>query len=294
MARKNLAAILLLLMLGVAVGDDKSDRPAYYNAVVRIGGCSGVIVHKGVTVSIGVSAQHCTGKVGSTVDFWNPDGTGGTARWVSEDGDSDLSLFRVWTKDTKGVSVKVQRDAEEMSGKYEGWGYPAGKGPMWKELRWEGAFNIEGLKGKRNQFRVTGGRFRNGDSGGGVFNKGKLIGITSHGSDGHKYLFSCTKGQLNSFLQRGADKLASKLVDWDQTKPPPLGSDKERTVALAEVIRRLALLEAENKRLLGEVGKVLNTPVRVQVLDPKTGKILAEQSYPFGTPIKLVLPETRK
>ena len=63
---------------------------------------------------------------------------------------------------------------------------------------------------------------------------------------------------------------------------------------MAEVIRRLALLEAENKRLLGEVGKVLNTPVRVQVLDPKTGKILAEQSYPFGTPIKLVLPEARK
>jgi hypothetical protein len=28
----------------------------------------------------------------------------------------------------------------------------------------------------------------------------------------------------------------------------------------------------------------------VQVLDPKTKKVVAERAYPFGTPIKLILP----
>jgi hypothetical protein len=38
------------------------------------------------------------------------------------------------------------------------------------------------------------------------------------------------------------------------------------------------------------IDKLMTTPVRVQVLDPTTGKVIAEQSYPFGTPIKLILP----
>ena len=289
MARKVLTALLLLCATAIA-----TEKPSYYNAVVRVGGCSGVIIRKGKDISVGVSAQHCTGAVGTVTRFLNPDGTGGYARWIAEDADSDLSLFRVWTRDTKGVTVSVQSNVEKPDEKYEGWGYPKGEGPEWKSLEWEGTYNINGLKNPRHQFRVRDGVFNNGDSGGGVFNRGKLFGITSHGSKGHKYLFSCTKEQLNSFLRKEADKLDTKLVQWDGSKAPPLGSDKDRTVALAAVIKKLAEMEAENKKLREEVRRIVNTPVRVQVLDPRSGKVLAEEAYPFGTPIKLVLPELRK
>jgi hypothetical protein len=289
MARKVLTALLLLCATAIA-----AEKPSYYNAVVRVDGCSGVLIRKGKDISVGVSAQHCTGAVGTVARFLNPDGTGGYARWIAEDADSDLSLFRVWTKDTKGVTVSVQSNLEKPDEKYDGWGYPKGKGPEWKRLEWEGTYNIDGLKNPRHQFRVRDGIFNNGDSGGGVFSRGKLFGITSHGSKGHKYLFSCTKEQLNSFLRKEADKLDTKLVQWDGNKAPPLGSDRDRTVALAAVIKKLAEMEAENKKLREEVRRIVNTPVRVQVLDPRSGKVLAEEAYPFGTPIKLVLPELRK
>jgi len=289
MARKVLTVFLLLCSAAFA-----ADKPRYYNAVVSIDGCSGVIIRKGGEISVGVSAQHCTGSVGSVSRFLNPDGTGGYVRWIAEDEDSDLSLFRAWTKDTKGVTVAVQPNAEKPDKKYDGWGYPKGRGPEWKRLEWKGTFNIEGLKNPRHQFKVREGVFYNGDSGGGVFNKGKLFGITSHGSKGHKYLFSCTKEQLNAFLKREADKLDTKLVQWDGNKAPPLGSDRDRTAALAAVIEKLAEMEKENKKLRDEVRRIVNTPVRVQVLDPATGRVLAEESYPFGTPIKLVLPELKR
>ena len=295
MAGKNLVALIVgLLTLRPVLAENREVKPSYYNAVVRIGGCSGVLIKKGDVVTVGVSAQHCTGRVGTTVYFNNPDGTGGLARWIAEDVKSDLSLFRVWTKDTKGVVANVQPDSEKPSKEYRGLGYPKGEGPRRKVLTWEGTFHIDSLEGKRNQFRVESGVFNNGDSGGGVFNNGKLFGITSHGSKNHEHLFSCTKEQLNAFLEREADKLDTKLVEWDSSKAPPLGSDKDRTVALAGVIKKLAELDAENKKLREELRKILDTPTRVQVLDPETGKVLAEESYPFGTPIKLVLPEVRK
>ena len=294
MARKALTTLLLFVLTQVSTGAGPEVKPSYYDAVVNIGGCSGVIVRKGKTVSVGVSAQHCTGRVGTTTSFYNPDGTGGSARWVAEDVASDLSLFHVWTKDIKGAVVSVQPDSEKPDSKYEGWGYPRGKGPEWKKLKFEGTFRIEGLEAPRNQFRVEEGVFNNGDSGGGVFNKGKLFGITSHGSKKHIHLFACTKGQLNAFLKREADNLDTKLVQWDGSKAPPLDSDRDRTVALAAVIKKLQEMEAENSKLREAVRRIVDTPVRVQVLDPKTGKVLAEQAYPFGTPIKLVLPEVRK
>ena len=295
MAGKNLVPLIVgLLTLRPVLAESREAKPAYYNSVVRIGGCSGVLIKKGDVVTVGVSAQHCTGRVGTTVYFNNPDGTGGVARWIAEDVESDLSLFRVWTKDTKGVVAPVQADSEKPDKVFRGLGYPRGEGPKRKVLTFEGTFHIDSLAGERNQFSVDSGVFYNGDSGGGVFNKGKLFAITSHGSKNHKHLFSCTKKQLNAFLKREADNLDTKLVEWDISKAPPLGSDKDRTVALAAVIKKLAELDAANKKLREELRKILDTPTRVQVLDPKTGKILAEESYPFGTPIKLVLPEVRK
>ena len=190
MVRKSLIAAALLVLCSISFSDEPEQKPEYYNAVVRIDGCSGVIVRTGPEVSVGVSAQHCTGKVGEVVRFRNPDGSGGYARWVAEDVRTDLSLFRVWTRDTKRVSVSVQANGDRPSKEFSGWGYPQGKGPHWKRLKFDGKFNITGLESPRNQFEVKDGVFNNGDSGGGVFNNGKLFGITSHGSKNHKHLFA--------------------------------------------------------------------------------------------------------
>ena len=106
-------------------------------------------------------------------------------------------------------------------------------------------------------------------------------------------MFSCTKSQLNKFIEKYTDKKSLRLVKWDGSDAPPLGSDKDRTVALRELIKRMEALAVANEKLSKRIHMIENTPVRVQVLHPKTGKVVAEESYPFGTPIKLVLPPSR-
>lgn len=293
MVRKILA-LLLLPLLTLGSERDQDSRPSYYNATVKIGGCTGVIIKTGPEVSVGISAQHCTPEVGAITSFTNPDGTGGYARWVSEDTSSDLSLFKVWSKDTKRVMAAVMPDKEKVAKECEGWGYPKGRGPRWKKLEYEGKFHITSLKAERFQFRVMDGDFNNGDSGGGVYCNGKLIGITSHGSEKHKHLFSCTKSQLNAFLKKNSDKLSAGEVEWDGSRVPPLDSDKDRTIALKGVIERLSKMESENEKLREIVRRIANTPTRVQILDPVSGKVLADESYPLGTPIRLLLPEIRR
>ena len=53
-------------------------------------------------------------------------------------------------------------------------------------------------------------------------------------------------------------------------------------------IDELERLVVEQKK---QLDLIRSTPIRVQVLDPRTGKVVAEQAYPFGTPVKLVLPQ---
>jgi hypothetical protein len=274
-----------------AIGGEPKTKPPYYYATVIVADrCSGVIVKKGESVSVGLSAHHCTANIGDEFSFVNTDGTTGQARWVAKDLDSDLAMFKCWSKDITGVAVPIKR-GNKRGPKYDGWGYSGLKGPMWKELDYKGTVIIEGLSGLRYEFKVDDGKFSTGDSGSGVYSNGKLIGITSHGSKGHKYLYSCTSLQLTRFLEKNSDKMRAELVKWDESKAPPLNSDRDRTVALREVIRQLQEIKAENERLRELVRKIANTPITVQILDPKTKKVLSERAYPFGTPIKLLLPE---
>ena len=61
MARKVLTAgfFILDVILLTCIASFASEKPSYYNAVVRIDGCSGVLIRKGKDISVGVSAQHC-------------------------------------------------------------------------------------------------------------------------------------------------------------------------------------------------------------------------------------------
>ena len=96
------------------------------------------------------------------------------------------------------------------------------------------------------------------------------------------------------FPEKNSDKLSAGEVEWDGSRVPPLDSDKDRTIALKGVIERLSKMESENEKLREIVRRIANTPTRVQILDPVSGKVLADESYPLGTPIRLLLPEIRR
>jgi len=254
-----------------------------------VNGCSGTIIGRNSTVAIGVSAAHCAPKLGGVSYFENRDGTGGNVRWIFVDQKKDLSLFKCWSRDVLGV-YPVQRKL--LAVKYEGCGYPRGKGPEITRLRFDGLHNIQNLPEKRWMFRVEKGKFSNGCSGGGVFSKGALIGVTTHGSKNEKYLFSAPHMQLVSFLEKAQKSTKVPVFGGvSKTSPEekidieglPLGSDVDRTRAIIHILKVM-------KEQREELARIRRTPIRVQILDPDTGKVLQEKAYPFGSPIKLMLP----
>ena len=86
----------------------------------------------------------------------------------------------------------------------------------------------------RRGYKVSGGKYRDGDSGAGVYAGGNLIGVASHGKD-DKELFSSSHAQLVAFLK-----------EHKAFGPRPEGSDwgdKDRTREILELKRRLAELE---------------------------------------------------
>lgn len=291
--RPRLSSLLLAVMVTSAYGGAADDTTSQqFRACVLVRGCSGIIIAKGNREAVGVSASHCLTKVGDVFTFYNPDGTEGVARWMGNDPNVDLSIFKCWSKDVIGVSPVLEKNKPRQD-PYIGWGYPKTKGPKLKRLRYHGEANIESLKGGRSVYEVKSGEFTGGDSGGGVFSNGDLIGITSHGDKKGKWLYSCTHLQLVTFLKKYQHMASCNLI---ARKPPedgapPLDSDKDRTEAIRVLIARLARLESEGAAARATLEKITRTPIRVQILDPKTGKVLLEKAYPWGTPVKLLLPE---
>jgi len=276
----------------LALATDPTKASDFLDSSIRVNGCSGTVIGRSGKVAIGISAAHCASKEGTVVAFSNRDGTGGNARWVAIDRKKDLSLFKCWSKDVIGV-YPVHRKLLVV--KYEGCGYPRGKGPEITHLKFDGLHGIQNLPEKRWVFKVEKGKFSNGCSGGGVFSKGALIGVTTHGSKNDKYMFSAPHAQLVSFLEKsqgvtevpvfgGVNKVdAGEKVEINGL---PLDSDVDRMRAIVHILKLL-------KEQRDELDRIRRTPVRVQVIDPKTGEVLQEKAYPFGTPIKLMLPRAK-
>jgi len=257
-----------------------------------VNGCSGTIIGRNKTVAIGISAAHCASRAGAISSFSNRDGTGGNVTWLVIDRRKDLSLFKCRSAATIGVYPVLQKPSE---GKYEGCGYPSGKGPEITQLTYEGLWNIKSLPEKRWMFRVDKGKFHNGCSGGGVFAGGSLVGITTHGSKKDEHLFAAPHAQLVSFLEE-AQKATEVPVFGGVDKESPeekiefgglkLDGDIDRTKAIIHILK---LLQEQRE----ELARIRRTPIRVQIIDPSTGKVIQEKAYPFGTPIKLMLPRAK-
>jgi len=154
--------------------------------------------------------------------------------------------------------------------------------------------------------------------------------VLSHGEDDERAL-GATHSQILRFLkENGAKEASGSLVFAEKSAEPeaesrnefPDWGDKDRTREIVKLWKAVRSREAGPAGAAGEAGspgadgknadpseiaalrqelasnrklidRLMSTPVTVQVLDPKTKSVVAEQKYPFGTPIKLILPTTK-
>jgi hypothetical protein len=267
----------------------------------------------------GLSAAHVCSKVGKEFRFTCSDGKRwGNGRWLAKDKRTDLALFTCWAKDTLAAApVRRTRPAGDATG----CGFPGGKGPERLTLKVKEPERIIDKDGdeisvaKRDAFEISKGHFANGNSGGGVFAEGSLISVMSHGRD-DEMVYGASHADVMSFLVESQplakEPLVEQAKDWgdrDRTgqilslwealkklKPVagpagpqgPAGPPGSTGTEADPVVFQKMQAQIDEQRKL--IDKLMTTPVRVQVLDPTTGKVIAEQSYPFGTPIKLILP----
>ena len=251
-------AVSMALMFRVA----GAASPDFVPASARISGCSATMVASEGKVSYGVSAAHCAPGVGMSTKVDLPSGKEGSAVWVYIDRTVDMSLFRCPTSQIDSIyPVKLEPKLE----KFVSCGYPKGKGPFIIASKFKGLVTLTNFDAVRWEFGV-----KNTDE-----------------------MFSSTHDQLVGFLKDAEKKLGLSLLSSKKAEVGgfefegiPLGSDVDRTKAIVHILSEL-------KRRGAELERIKRTPIRVQILDPVTGKVLQEQSYPFGTPIKLLLPRAK-
>ena len=291
MRRHPLAQIgTILASLALSFGTATAARPDFVPASARINGCSSTIISIQGKVAYGISAAQCASGVGNTTNLDLPSGKKGVARWVYIDRDVDMSVFMCWSMDVD-AAYKVHRKP-----KIEGYvscGYPKGKGPRVIACKFKGETTLSNFDKPRWEFDVEDTSFNKGCSGSGVFSSGSIVGVVSHGSDDNDEMYSSTHAQLAAFIAKAETALGASLFDGGAEEKRsfvyegiPLGSDVDRTKAIVHILSEL-------KKRNAELEGIKRTPIRVQILDPETGEVLQEQSYPFGTPIKLLLPSAR-
>jgi hypothetical protein len=238
-AKRVPVLFFLLALSGEALADSPEER-----ASVSVGGCSGtiILIHKGK--AYGVTAAHCA-KLDAVVTMINSEGKGGVAKILAVDRSVDLALFECDSKYAVGF-VPIGPSSDEAVG----WGNNGRKvldnGTSRDMVETKSKKHFE-----RNVFKVAKGKFRDGDSGGGVFCNGKLSGVISHGEDDEE-LFCCQASQLSSFLKKHSLKMGVDPSHW---------GDKDRTreilalkAALKKLQERLDILEVKLAMAAGKPG----------------------------------------
>jgi len=204
---------------------------------VTIDGCSGTII---TADGYGISAGHCASQ-GKRVEWTGYDNkTEGKARWVHVDKTRDLSLFKIDGKPLHFVTVPQRVPA----GPITGCGWPEGKGPTRLALRYSNRERFSNLAGDRWVFGVNVGRFRNGNSGGGIFIGDHLVSVMTHGVD-DEWVYGCRHDELIAFLKEARPRLVlSRPV---AAKPVALvdgWGDIDRTREIKLLKQRVAELES--------------------------------------------------
>lgn len=219
------AAVALLALTVAAAAAEVT--PSHLLASVKMvnGGnrCSGTVCHRDAEAAWIVSCAHCvSGKIGNSCYWYNGDGTWFKAELVAFDRELDLSLFRCdEPEETLGVAWIFDEPPSGDEVRYEACGYTGvdgtGKGPYYKSVTPVGDLH----------FRVDSGPFGAGDSGGGIYADGALIGVisccggpSSSSSNTRMYPW-CSHRQLREFVAQHAPPVpaAEQRVQYEQ--PPP-------------------------------------------------------------------------
>jgi hypothetical protein len=190
---------------------------------VRVSGCGGTILRQSDGRLWGISAGHCA-KVGAPVTVTLSDGSSCSGKWLHIDPETDLAAFVVAFSTSKRVQV-AQIAAQGVSGDYTANG---SQGLI--KLRRSGQREMKSTTGgtyERTLYAVKSGKFRNGDSGVGVWANGQLVGVASHGEDDEE-LYACRLKQLREFA--GTVSAVADLPDW---------GDKDRTREILAIKKRL-------------------------------------------------------
>ena len=228
---RPVTAALALLLCSAA------PRASSPPGAVQVGGCSGTLIYRDLDRTVGVSAAHCAGGSGSPVQVVLPDGRRLAGRWAQRDVEKDLVLFSIPRQDrplqlarVPGVVPKGDVTA------YGRHGLKALKA-MGREVITE---SDSGRKLHRYGYEVTSGKYRNGDSGSGVYVEGTLVGVASHGDDDDE-LFSSSHEQLVGFLtEHGVMGPGPEGSDW---------GDKDRTREILALKKRVDELESLVKNI---------------------------------------------
>ena len=312
----------VLITVAALVSPALGAAPTWVSASINLHGGSATVIATRGEKAWAISAEHVSSGIGKQVSFTCSDNrTSGTGTWVAEDPTTDLALLEVRSRDTIGVAP-IYRQLQR--GRLVACGFPKGKGPAPKRFAWVEDTKITNLTARRYRFAVKEGRFRGGDSGGGVFVNGSLVSVISHGADDDEVAYGATHRDILAFLGRQEEK-TGKLVKDDppdsaeeDSKEAWSWGDRDRTHQIIELWKAiknqpqktgppgpagpagpagqdastsaLESLRRDLAELRQQLETIRRTPITVQVLDPKTKQVVAEQAYPFGTPIKLILP----
>ena len=283
-------------------------------ATIRIDtGGSGVIVSVGPDESYGMSCDHCAGSPGKVSGFRNHDGSRGRLVWVSRFPDSELSVFKCETRHVRGWVPLGSRPNPP----YTATGYTGARDKLCRKwLTAKTTFRPSNLKIDRWELSYDrGDGFGNGDSGGPVFGRGpRVASLISHGDKDNTEVYVATPEQLSKAIAAVRPlSIKPEAPEESRESKSKWWGDEDRTQEILKLwaaignLKRpdpvktpeppppvdISGLEDKIRNLENKLNRVLNTPIRVQILDPKTRKVLIEKSYPYGTPVRLMLPERR-
>ena len=213
-------------------------EPGWLRASIQVDGCSGTVI---TADGYGIGAGHCA-KVKKKFKWTGCDGeTTGEGRWLHIDKARDLALFKI-EEPIHHVPVPRQLPVGPISG----CGWPGGKGPERLQLRYSSRNSFVNLTGDRWVFGVEAGKFRDGNSGGGIFIGDHLVSVMTHGID-DEWVYGCRHAELVAYLV-GVEKTTKTVLlpPSKVARPLALGpgwGDVDRTREIKALQKRLTDLE---------------------------------------------------
>jgi hypothetical protein len=163
---------------------------------------SGTIISQGNNHSLLLTAAHTVDKPDSSFWVYYPDGTYTEAKVIACDKQRDLALASV-KSDTILSHSFVPEKTNPKNMDLIGVGYTQGQGPNVKDLKYNGAYYNKEKKYIWN-LKVSSGPFWDGDSGGGIFEDGGLVGVTSQRDVNNaqsKQLYAISHIEILKFLK---------------------------------------------------------------------------------------------